>query len=191
MDSLLEAAAQVLESEGFEKMTTTKVALRAGASVGSLYQYYPSKDALLHALFERKTERLRARFAASLAATEGQGLEARVRALIETLFLEKATRSRLGVELARQAPRLEKERLIERLSEDIHRAVHAVLDAHADEVGVADRELAGWLVVHGVVGIADAAMLGPPARLRDPVFISAVTEHVLDALRVARLPSAR
>lgn len=50
VDALLEAAAQVLESEGLQGFNTNAVARRAGASIGSLYQYFPSKDALTLAL---------------------------------------------------------------------------------------------------------------------------------------------
>jgi AcrR family transcriptional regulator len=55
--SIVEAAAQVLESEGFEGFNTNAVARRAGVSIGSLYQYFPGKDALTVALIHRETTR--------------------------------------------------------------------------------------------------------------------------------------
>ncbi|MYM95584.1 TetR/AcrR family transcriptional regulator [Duganella vulcania] len=54
VDALLEAAALVLEADGLEGFNTNAVARRAGASVGSLYQYFPSKDALTLALVLRE-----------------------------------------------------------------------------------------------------------------------------------------
>jgi AcrR family transcriptional regulator len=45
--AILEGAAQVLEAEGFDATTTDRIAERAGVSVGTLYQYFPSKDAVL------------------------------------------------------------------------------------------------------------------------------------------------
>jgi AcrR family transcriptional regulator len=53
VDAVLEAAAQVLERDGYEATTTDAVAERAGVSIGTLYQYFPNKDALLVALTER------------------------------------------------------------------------------------------------------------------------------------------
>ncbi len=54
VDVLLEAAAQVLEADGLAGFNTNAVARRAGVSVGSLYQYFPSKQALTLALLRRE-----------------------------------------------------------------------------------------------------------------------------------------
>lgn len=56
---ILEAAAQILEAQGFEAFNTNAVAERAGVSIGSLYQYFPGKDALLIALMQREKESFR------------------------------------------------------------------------------------------------------------------------------------
>jgi AcrR family transcriptional regulator len=53
VDAILEATIQVLLQVGKEPLTTTKVALRAGVSVGTLYQYFPNKSALLQAALTR------------------------------------------------------------------------------------------------------------------------------------------
>ena len=53
VDAILEAGIQVLLSNDFEKTSTTKIAERAGVSVGSLYQYFPDKRALLSAIVRR------------------------------------------------------------------------------------------------------------------------------------------
>ena len=53
VDAILEATIQVLLQVGKERLTTTKVALRAGVSVGTLYQYFPNKSALLQAALKR------------------------------------------------------------------------------------------------------------------------------------------
>src|SRR5882724_11708216 len=56
VDAILEATIQVLLDVGKERLTTTKVALRAGVSVGTLYQYFPNKSALLQAALKRHLE---------------------------------------------------------------------------------------------------------------------------------------
>lgn len=56
VEALHAAAIQVLIQEGLSRCTTTRIAERAGASVGSLYQYYPNRDALLAAVLEKHLE---------------------------------------------------------------------------------------------------------------------------------------
>jgi AcrR family transcriptional regulator len=53
VDAILEATIQVLVAAGKERLTTTHVALRAGVSVGTMYQYFPNKSALLTACLKR------------------------------------------------------------------------------------------------------------------------------------------
>lgn len=69
---MLEAAAQILESQGIDAFNTNLVAERAGVSIGSLYQYFPGKDALLVALMQREKARMGDDAAAALAAPDGR-----------------------------------------------------------------------------------------------------------------------
>ncbi|MCB9681466.1 MAG: TetR/AcrR family transcriptional regulator [Alphaproteobacteria bacterium] len=87
VDAILTAAAQVFDAEGYVATTTDRVAARAGVSVGSLYQYYPSKDALLVGLFERHLDEVEAAFA-SLAQDMAQDVAVTPLAerLVHTLF---------------------------------------------------------------------------------------------------------
>jgi AcrR family transcriptional regulator len=50
--ALLEAAAACFVEKGYDGATMTEIAARAGASIGSLYQFFPTKEALAHALIE-------------------------------------------------------------------------------------------------------------------------------------------
>src|SRR5258706_10071591 len=52
VEAIIEAAARILETRGLAGFNTNAVAERAGVSIGSLYQYFPSKDAILVALME-------------------------------------------------------------------------------------------------------------------------------------------
>lgn len=62
VEAIVEATARVLREQGYDGLTTNKVADAAGVSVGSLYQYFPGKDALVTALLLRFAERQQAAF---------------------------------------------------------------------------------------------------------------------------------
>ncbi len=59
VDAILQATLQVLTTVGKERLTTTRVAARAGVSVGTLYQYFPNKSALLQAALRRHMDEVR------------------------------------------------------------------------------------------------------------------------------------
>ena len=59
VDSILEAATRILIADGYASFNTNRVAEVAGVSVGSLYQYFPNKEAIVAALWERHSEHMR------------------------------------------------------------------------------------------------------------------------------------
>jgi len=81
VDAILKATVQVLVRVGKEKLTTTLVAARAGVSVGTLYQYFPNKNALLRAALKLHVEEIRAEVDRVCIAQRGQPVEQMVEAL--------------------------------------------------------------------------------------------------------------
>ncbi|KQO65060.1 TetR/AcrR family transcriptional regulator [Curtobacterium sp. Leaf261] len=94
---LLDAAAAVIDEIGFERLTTAMVAERAGASIGTVYRYFPDRIAVVEALAARCTQRLGARFVESIeasgATTWEQGADALVDMTIEMYRTEPGFRA--------------------------------------------------------------------------------------------------
>jgi len=94
--AILDAAARVFEERGFEAGTTNHVAELAGVSIGSLYEYFPNKDAIVVAVVERELERERAKLLAILEPAEtDDGLRTQLRAFVEMLVELHARRPAL------------------------------------------------------------------------------------------------
>jgi len=81
VDAILKATVQVLLRVGKEKLTTTRVAARAGVSVGTLYQYFPNKSALLRAALRLHVEEILAEVDKVCVAQRGQPVEQMAEAL--------------------------------------------------------------------------------------------------------------
>ncbi len=91
VDAILDATIQVLLQVGKERLTTTKVALRAGVSIGTLYQYFPNKSALLRAALKRHMDEVAQAVERVCHEQKEHSLDQMATALI-TAFLEAKMR---------------------------------------------------------------------------------------------------
>lgn len=105
-DTILEAAARVFDEEGMTA-TTNRIAERAGVSVGSLYQYFPNKQALLHELALRHIDRAEASFAAALQQVRASrpSPDAVVAALVKLAVRENGPLARAHQVMREHTPR--------------------------------------------------------------------------------------
>ncbi len=82
VNALLEATARILVREGFDKASTNRIAEVAGVSVGSLYQYFPSKEALVAALIDRHNQEVMQAVQGELAEAVNLPMEQAMRKLV-------------------------------------------------------------------------------------------------------------
>ncbi|HEV2677937.1 MAG TPA: TetR/AcrR family transcriptional regulator [Aliidongia sp.] len=151
--AVLEAAARILEERGFAGYTTNAVAERAGVSIGSLYQYFPGKDALMVALIERETATLLADIA---KIPPGIGLEARLGQMIRAGVTHQMRRPVLAVLLDFEERRLPLGARDERVADQIHRMLIDTLAAEGLPA-TGDRTVAAQDLLAITRGMIDAA----------------------------------
>jgi AcrR family transcriptional regulator len=101
VEAILEATIQVLLDAGKERLTTTKVALRAGVSVGTLYQYFPNKSALLQAALKRHLAGVTEAIERVCKEQKGKTLRQMARALITAFLQAKMRDAKTSVALTR------------------------------------------------------------------------------------------
>jgi len=89
VDAIFQACIQVLLKEGMHRLTTTRVAERAGVSVGTLYQYYPNKQALLYAVLERHLNSVATAVEIAALRAHHQPLETMVQTIVEAFVTAK------------------------------------------------------------------------------------------------------
>ena len=99
VEAISEATIQVLLSHGAERLTTTRVADRAGVSVGTLYQYFPNKQSLLYAVFEDHLEKVASAVEAACNQACHQPLEGMIRQAVEAFVDVKMERMDISVAL--------------------------------------------------------------------------------------------
>lgn len=157
VDAILEATARVLVRRGYAGTNTNAVAHAAGVSVGSLYQYFPSKEALVAELHRRHAARILAVLNAAFDAAAGRSLEetvcALIRAVIEAHLLDPALHRALEGEAAALDPDDVE------IEAAIFARVRALLAAHRAEVAPRDLDLAAVVVMRIVESLVHAAVV--------------------------------
>jgi AcrR family transcriptional regulator len=164
VDAILEAAARVFEQHGYAAGTTNRIAARAGISIGSLYQYFPNKDAILVALTERHIDEGAAVVAPLLARLDATTpLDEALRDLTNAMVALHRKRPALHRVLVEEAPRPPQLRArFDALFEAASQAVAEYL-RKCPEVSVGDPCLAARMVVQIVESITHSLVIHPAA----------------------------
>ncbi|HSN30139.1 MAG TPA: TetR/AcrR family transcriptional regulator, partial [Kofleriaceae bacterium] len=171
VDSLLGATARVLVRDGFDGLTTNAVAVAAGVSIGSLYQYFPNKEALVAALIEQHIEKMNSLVLAELAAVATLPIGEAARRVIELTIKMHTIDPKLHRVLTEQVPRVGRLAKLREGDEICHRMVAGLLSARKEELAIHDADLAAFLLVSTIEAVVHRAALLYPDRLEDPRLI--------------------
>ncbi len=179
VDALLAATARVLVKEGYDHASTNKIADAAGVSVGSLYQYFPSKEALVAAVSDRHTRAMMDVVRAALLRVAALPIAEAARELVRVMIEAHRIEPKLHRVLVEQIPRIGALERIEAVDEEAQALVKAYLEAHRDEVVHEDLELAAFVAVSSVEALTHVAVLRRPELIQDPRFVDHVTTLVV------------
>jgi AcrR family transcriptional regulator len=186
VDALLEATARVLVKEGYDRASTNRIAHVAGVSIGSLYQYFPSKEALVAALIDRHTQEMMQLARGALLKVAMLPVEAAIRELVKLGIDGHRLNPKLHRVLTEQVPRVGRLDNVQAIDREAYVLVRAYLDAHRNEIEVADTELAAFVCVTTVEALTHSAVIYRPDVLSDEktnAFIDEVTTLVLRYLK--------
>ncbi len=170
VDYLVEATARILTDEGIEHLSTNRIAELAGVSVGSLYQYFPNKEALLTEVRRRYDEAFMERTVAQAGRIGALPLREGIREFIRFMLEIHAENPRLHNALAERVPESQRRFLLQ--------VVLAYLEAHREELRVKNLELAALISLEVGEALTHGASLRYPERLTDERF----AEEILDLL---------
>ena len=149
VDTILDATTRVLVKQGFDGLSTNAVAAAAGVSIGSLYQYFPNKEALCAALIDRHMEDMNAAIVAELTRVAEMPIAQAARAVVELTIRAHAVDPDLHRVLTEQVPRIGKLARLRELDEICHRMVAGLLAARKEELAIRDPDLAAFVLVPG------------------------------------------
>ena len=180
LNAILEATIQVLEREGFDAATTTRIAEVAGVSVGTLYQYFSHRDAIIDALQDREFQRSIALMESVLSKgnLEKSGRDT-VTAVVRGLASLYAVSPGLHRVLAMEGLRVAKAERVHAFDLRVIAIVRHFLSATRAPIRRANVDAAAFVVFQSVRAIMLAYLLERPAGLDEHTLVDEVVDLVL------------
>jgi AcrR family transcriptional regulator len=132
VEAIFEATIQVLLTHVGERLTTTRVAERAGVSVGTLYQYYPNKESLLFAVVENHLDKMTVAVEAACKQACHKPLAEMIRSVVEAFVDAKMERPDISVALYQIMPNVGGPALVKKTRLRMRKALMAMLQTATD-----------------------------------------------------------
>jgi AcrR family transcriptional regulator len=153
VDAILEATARIVDEVGLGEATTTRIARVAGVSIGSLYQYFPGKEAIFGALIDHAAEADIARVERAVDEAADLPLDEGLRYVLRASFALPLARPKLFAFILHYLPELGRLPAVRRLEASTARAMRRFFEDHRDELPPVDIEL---LVIAGIGAVRGA-----------------------------------
>jgi AcrR family transcriptional regulator len=153
VDAILEATVQVLLDIGKERLTTTRVASRAGVSVGTLYQYFPNKSALLQAALKRHLDGVTQAVEQVCQEQRGNPVQSMATALVDAFLRAKMKDGKTSVALYSVSADVDGARIAREIGLRSNQAIIAML-ASAREPLTKDPQLVASMLQGAMAGIS-------------------------------------
>ena len=165
VEAILEATARVLVDDGFDRATTNRIAEVAGVSVGSLYQYFPNKRALVRALLDRHHAEAVAMLPPGLADGAPTPLRKRIRLAVDWWLAAHAQDPALHAVLSDVGREIYGPEHVRHLEKLYHRRLRGILANHADEVAPTNLDIAAFILAQTLEALTHGAVVHHPELL--------------------------
>jgi AcrR family transcriptional regulator len=153
VDAILEATIQVLLLVGKERLTTTKVAARAGVSVGTLYQYFPNKSALLQAVLKRHMDDVTRAVELVCKEHHGRTLREMMTALMSTFLEAKMKEVKTSVALYSVSSDVDGAKIVQQTGVRTNKAIVRMLETAYEPLTI-DPQLVASMLQGAMVGVS-------------------------------------
>jgi len=180
VEALLDATTDILLRDGYAKLTTNRIAERAGVNIASLYQYFPGKEAIVAELRRRHGAEQRSELREVLADSGDTDLESTIRSLVAKGVAGHAQAPRLHQVFAEELPALGY-REVEAIDAPLFESMRRFLQAA--DIDVRDIDLALWMISTVSGAVIHRAAVDRPDDLSTGVIVEELVRLLCRYLR--------
>jgi AcrR family transcriptional regulator len=184
VDAIVKATARVLVEEGYDRASTNRIAHAAGVSIGSLYQYFPSKEALVAALVESHQSRMRDALDLALAGGAPVTLEARARLVVRGMMAAYRIDPQLHHVLCQEVPKVGELKKVYGFEQHLAEVCRRELFSASEHIRLNDVDRGVFLIVNAVPSVVRASIQGDPTGEADARLADELTDMIVRYLAV-------
>ncbi len=162
--AILQATIQILRKDGKAKLTTTRIAARAGVSVGTLYQYFPNKNSLLQALLKEHLDGVACAMESACKAVHGAPLRSMADAITTAFVQAKFRDIDASVALYAVSDDVEGKRLARGMHARVIKAMTALFGT-GKETAIPQPDLVAATLLSAMAGVSRAMLEGGATRV--------------------------
>ncbi len=190
VEALLDATARVLVRVGYDRASTNRIAAVAGVSVGSLYQYFPNKEALVAALVARHNREILHLIREAVQEVASSDLRTAMRALVKAAVDAHMVDSALHRIFADQVPRMGQLAKIGALQHEAFLLMRGYLEERHNEISIQDLDSATFICVTTIEALTHEFVINKPSAVASDRerFIDEVTHLLMGYLMPASAP---
>jgi AcrR family transcriptional regulator len=180
VDAIIQATARVLVEDGYDRASTNRIAQAAGVSIGSLYQYFPSKEALVAALVETHVDRMMEAVTRILDTdTEPSDLRASADTLVLALISAYRVDPKLHHVLCQEVPKIGDLRRIYEFEQTLADVIRRHLQSLRHQIRHQNIDRAVFLLINAVPSVIRAAIESDAEGANDSALRSDLTDMIL------------
>jgi AcrR family transcriptional regulator len=180
VDAIIQATARVLIEDGYDRASTNRIAQAAGVSIGSLYQYFPSKEALVAALVETHVDRMMEVVTRMLDEhTAPSDLRQSADVLVRALIAAYRVDPKLHHVLCQEVPKIGDLKRIYDFEQSLADVIRRHLNSLRHQIRHQNIERAVFLLINAVPSVIRAAIEGDAEGAGDSAVAADLTDMIL------------
>jgi AcrR family transcriptional regulator len=183
VEAILIATAHILVKDGYDTASTNKIAEHAGVSIGSLYQYFPSKEAIVATLIEHHAGEMVSAIATKLKAVWNAPIEIALCELVNACIQANKVNPQLHKVLIEQVPRIGQLERVTEVEKQVTVLIHNYLEDKRNQIQPQNLNLAAFILAHTLESSIHNAVLKEPEFSLSEEFSREITVFLLRYLK--------
>lgn len=181
LETIKQAARELIAAEDFSSSntSTTHIAARAGISVGSLYQYFPTREAIFLALFEEATTQMTKTMKGVLVRVLNQPLDVAVTEVLNRVLSLHREHELVVLKMVTQMPELDLASQPLSYENMIFDSIRVYVTHHIPELSSRNVEKRAFFLQEIIMGCIHRYLRDPPEKMTDRIFVRELTQIVV------------